>query len=290
VTATDSVGQTTTKAVTYNVAPAGYYALTYDDGPNGTITQPILDELGVLKAKATFFLIGQNVAQWPDLVQEEAKAGMWLGDHTWDHVNIGDSTDTGNPFDTTPCTGTATATPGDTSAGLCPQYEVEDTALLIHQVTGIWPQWFRPPYGDYGPSTDGMDTADTQALLNTVSADLQKVDPLAPQMWLTAWPPGMDTLDWCLNDVTDAIPPGTEGCPSPQATVAGNVVPIGTSVQSGGIVEMHDSHPGTVTALPGIVDGNANRGLLPGKLGYTATDQPGPWAPRPPYHVIAVAP
>ena len=48
---------------------------------------------------------------------------------------------------------------------------------MIHSVTGVWPQFFRPPFGDYGPATgpsaNGQtNTQNTTTLLNTVTSDL----------------------------------------------------------------------------------------------------------------------
>ena len=43
--------------------------LTFDDGPHGTLTPKLLDILGARGAKATFFVMGTNARQHPDIIQ-----------------------------------------------------------------------------------------------------------------------------------------------------------------------------------------------------------------------------
>ena len=52
--------------------------LTFDDGP-GKYTAQLLDILKENDAKATFFLIGQNVKSYPDLVKREEAEGHYVG-------------------------------------------------------------------------------------------------------------------------------------------------------------------------------------------------------------------
>ncbi len=59
--------------------------LTIDDGPNPCTTLAILDLLAEFDAKATFFLVGDNIARWPHLAQQIAAAGHSLGNHTKTH-------------------------------------------------------------------------------------------------------------------------------------------------------------------------------------------------------------
>lgn len=60
-------------------------ALTFDDGP-GKFTDQLLDCLEENNAKATFFMLGQNVEQFPDVAKRELELGMELGNHTYDHT------------------------------------------------------------------------------------------------------------------------------------------------------------------------------------------------------------
>lgn len=61
--------------------------LTFDDGPTPGITEWVLDELNKYKAKATFFLVGKNIEQYPEIVQRIKKEGHAAGNHTYNHVN-----------------------------------------------------------------------------------------------------------------------------------------------------------------------------------------------------------
>ena len=62
-------------------------ALTFDDGP-GEHTEELLDCLTKNNAKATFFMLGSNAAAFPDVVKELKDAGMELGNHTYDHLDL----------------------------------------------------------------------------------------------------------------------------------------------------------------------------------------------------------
>ncbi|MFN0134063.1 MAG: polysaccharide deacetylase family protein [Phycisphaerales bacterium] len=64
-------------------------ALTFDDGPWPEGTGPILDELGELGVSAGFFVIGANVARWPDLVARMHREGHLVGNHSYDHSHLG---------------------------------------------------------------------------------------------------------------------------------------------------------------------------------------------------------
>ncbi|WP_448269318.1 polysaccharide deacetylase family protein [Nostoc sp. DSM 114159] len=97
-------------------------ALTFDDGPWPQSTGQVLDILKKNQIKGTFFLIGQNVKNYPGLVKREIAEGHVIGNHTWHHWY----------------------------QFLNPQaaaYEIDHTADLIYQVTGIKTNLFRPPGG-----------------------------------------------------------------------------------------------------------------------------------------------
>lgn len=61
--------------------------LTFDDGPNAWATPFVLDELKKYNAKATFFCIGKNVQQEPELYKQLFAEGHRIGNHTHDHLN-----------------------------------------------------------------------------------------------------------------------------------------------------------------------------------------------------------
>lgn len=63
-------------------------ALTFDDGPHPRYTAEILDLLGAYQIKATFFMIGTNVALYPTLARRVAEEGHEVGSHTFSHPHM----------------------------------------------------------------------------------------------------------------------------------------------------------------------------------------------------------
>jgi peptidoglycan/xylan/chitin deacetylase (PgdA/CDA1 family) len=136
VDARDGAGNTASKTVAYTVQSApspgdctGYYALTFDDGPNATYTPQVKAALDSLGVKATFFLVGQEVDARPDLVRLVANAGHWVGNHSYTHADL--------------------TTLSSTQASS----EMSRTNDAILSATGIRPQFARPPYGEFNDQT-----------------------------------------------------------------------------------------------------------------------------------------
>ena len=63
----------------------GKVFITFDDGPTPEITPWILDTLSKFDAKATFFCLGKNVEQYPELFQMILEGGHAVGNHTYSH-------------------------------------------------------------------------------------------------------------------------------------------------------------------------------------------------------------
>lgn len=61
-------------------------ALTFDDGPHSLYTQQILDILSEENVRATFFIVGQNAAMCPELIDKIIDGGNELGNHTFAHT------------------------------------------------------------------------------------------------------------------------------------------------------------------------------------------------------------
>lgn len=61
--------------------------LTFDDGPHPEATPFVLDLLAKNKAKATFFCVGKNVQEHPDIYARILQEGHRTGNHTFNHVN-----------------------------------------------------------------------------------------------------------------------------------------------------------------------------------------------------------
>ena len=97
-------------------------ALTFDDGPSA-YTMGVLAQLQAYGVPATFFTVGYEVAARPDLVQAEARAGMSVEDHTWDHKDL------------------TRLSPADIDN------EINGDANAVQSAIGVRPKCFRPPYG-----------------------------------------------------------------------------------------------------------------------------------------------
>lgn len=65
-----------------------YAALTFDDGPSGSYTRQLLEGLEERNAKATFFLCGYRLEQYPELAQQIQMAGHEIGLHGFSHKDM----------------------------------------------------------------------------------------------------------------------------------------------------------------------------------------------------------
>lgn len=61
--------------------------LTFDDGPTPRVSDFVLEQLNKYNAKATFFCLGKQIAQYPDLFQCITDEMHHIGNHTYDHPN-----------------------------------------------------------------------------------------------------------------------------------------------------------------------------------------------------------
>ncbi len=97
-------------------------ALTFDDGPWPESTAQVLNILKENNIKGTFFVVGQNVKNYPDLAKRVIAEGHAIGNHTWHHwyhyMNQ-----------------------------QAAAYEVDNTTNLIYKTTGVKTNLFRPPGG-----------------------------------------------------------------------------------------------------------------------------------------------
>lgn len=65
-----------------------HIALTFDDGPNPEATPRILDVLGQLGVKATFFILGRHAEKWPEIVRRAETEGHQIGNHGYFHKKL----------------------------------------------------------------------------------------------------------------------------------------------------------------------------------------------------------
>src|SRR5437773_1950191 len=100
-----------------------YIAMTFDDGPSAMFTPKLLDLLAAHHIKATFFVIGENVAEHPEIVERAAREGHEIANHSWSHPNFGKMSDEGV------------------------RRQLTRTDDAIKNATGVRPTLLRPPYG-----------------------------------------------------------------------------------------------------------------------------------------------
>ncbi|MEG3878937.1 polysaccharide deacetylase family protein [Microcoleus sp. herbarium7] len=174
-------------------------ALTVDDGPWPETTEQMLDIFKQNDVKATFFWIGKSIKNSPEIARRVVADGHAIGNHTWHH-----------PYD-----------PMDAAAAA---NEIDRTARLIYETTGVKTTFFRPPGG----------------VLNNGLAKYAKEQNYSVVMW----------------SVTSA---DTDPRAQPQAFVE-NVL---KGAKPGAIVLMHDGggdRSRTVQALPEMIAGLKQQG------------------------------
>lgn len=66
-------------------APKKQIVLTFDDGPHSQNTREIFDILDKYNVPATFFFVGKNMLQYPDIVRETYERGFEIGNHSFTH-------------------------------------------------------------------------------------------------------------------------------------------------------------------------------------------------------------
>jgi peptidoglycan/xylan/chitin deacetylase (PgdA/CDA1 family) len=100
-----------------------FIALTFDDGPNATLTPKLLDLLAARHLKATFFVVGQNAADHPEILKRAVREGHEIANHSWSHPNLGKMSDD------------------------AVRRELQKTDDAIVAAIGKRPTLLRPPYG-----------------------------------------------------------------------------------------------------------------------------------------------
>lgn len=66
----------------------GEVVLTFDDGPSPGPTDKVLTALAAECVQATFFMVGRNAGDHPDMVRKVARLGHSIGYHSWDHAHL----------------------------------------------------------------------------------------------------------------------------------------------------------------------------------------------------------
>lgn len=99
-------------------------ALTFDDAPDNLFTPQILDILKQEGVKATFFVVGNRVEAYPDIMRRMVNEGHVIGNHSYNHSNLPKLSDA--EF----------------------RKQILRTDRLIESFTGYKPTFVRPPYGN----------------------------------------------------------------------------------------------------------------------------------------------
>lgn len=166
--------------------------LTLDDGPDISTTPRVLDLLDRYSAKAIFFVVGRRISKAPQILPEILRRGHGLGNHTFVHNHH--------------C-------PPPFRAYLA---DVARCQKTIFSLTGVRPQYFRPPSGHLSP----------------VSLSV----PILLNLRLMNW--SLNVRDWKCHTSQDAS----------NASKA-----ILNRVRPGDIILLHDDNPRLVEILEAIL-------------------------------------
>eukprot|EP00742_Colponemidia_sp_Colp-10_P011416 GILJ01012678.1.p1 GENE.GILJ01012678.1~~GILJ01012678.1.p1 ORF type:complete len:420 (+),score=45.20 GILJ01012678.1:311-1570(+) len=130
--------------------------LTFDDGPGGNVTLEILDVLSKYNISATFFVVGQNLADPANVatLKRAAAEGHLIASHTFSHLDL-------------------TTLTQDEAV-----YELVRTSDAIHQAIGYIPSYMRPPYGSISANVASLlkKLSMTPVLWNSDSNDWARID------------------------------------------------------------------------------------------------------------------
>jgi peptidoglycan/xylan/chitin deacetylase (PgdA/CDA1 family) len=168
-----------------------YIAMTFDDGPSAKLTPKLLDLLAAHHIKATFFLIGENVVENPEIVAREVRDGHEVANHSWSHPNLAKMSDDGV------------------------RSQLRRTDDAIRSAAGKAPTLLRPPYG-------------------SISARQKKWINHEFGYKIVLW--DVDPFDWKR--------------PGPNV-VCSRIV---KNTRAGSIILAHDIHPGTIEAMPCVLN------------------------------------
>ncbi len=148
-----------------------YVALTFDDGPHGTLTPKLLDSLKGTGAKVTFFVMGIKAELHPDILKRAVSEGHEVANHVWDHPVLSKLS-----FDKV-------------------HDQLSRTNTAIKNAIDKLPTVMRPPYGN------------TNKKLNNYITDTEKLDVIMWSLDTNDWKrPASAEI---IKRVVDKVKPGT---------------------------------------------------------------------------------
>ncbi|KAI9202286.1 uncharacterized protein BJ171DRAFT_461443 [Polychytrium aggregatum] len=200
------------------------WGISFDDGPtNDTVNHydsiAIRAQLDKMKIKATFFIVGTNLIESPNIVLDEYNDGHQIGVHTWTHHPL------------TSCTNEQIVA------------EIKYTEALIYKTIGQVPNFFRPPYGDIDDRVrsilgalgytitiwDKDDFAADQATTSTAIA--QGLINNVTSQWLLPNQPGFVSLSHDITPFTSEVVLGyLKYIDANRASIPLTIEPVGTCV------------------------------------------------------------
>lgn len=165
-----------------------FIALTFDDGPSPD-TERLLDILTENGSKATFFVVGYKISSYEQTIKNIVGQGSEIGGHSWNHPQLTRLSDENI------------------------RQELQATNTALFNITGIYPQICRVPYGSF----------------NDRVKNISKELGLAIIQW------NIDPRDWSVRNAD---------------SVYNNIM---SAAKDGGIVCMHDTHPTTIDAMERVI-------------------------------------
>jgi peptidoglycan-N-acetylglucosamine deacetylase len=136
-------------------------ALTFDDGPDPTYTPKILDILKQYNIKATFFVIGRQVIDHPEIAKRIINEGHTIENHTYSHTRLSNL------------------------QSITIDNEITSTDDIIAEILNVKTNYFRTPYNDIF----GFNTESDLVVLNEVK---KYNKPVVEE--------DIDSKDWLLKD------------------------------------------------------------------------------------------
>lgn len=120
-------------------------ALTFDDGPNPSTTEEIMETLKKYDALATFFVLGERVEEYPQIVRKIYENGFEIGNHSYSHKDFKQISDEEI------------------------ENQIDKTDKAIYETVGARPIIVRPPYGNV--TDDIADVIGKASILWTVDPE-----------------------------------------------------------------------------------------------------------------------
>ncbi len=195
-------------------------ALTYDDGPGGKSEARILDCLEKYNCSATFFYQGYRMNKFGYNAKRAAELGCDIGNHSWNHPVF---------------------------SGLSKKQmksQLDKTNKKIEKVTGITPQLFRPPYGDY----------------NGKVTSVAKSRGMSEVLWT------VDTRDWESRDYRQIVKNIKKSKHLDGKIILMHSIYDDTAKATEQIVPWLDKYGFQMVTISELVEFKTGKGLKPGKV------------------------